>query len=241
MLDRDPLDDVGDILAFIDRGLEKGVDLLPLDDLEGIAAAGEEVGDRLPGELVTLVLEAVDLDPILVQAPEAAQMGQRVLQLLALPDDERGLLDSHCGRRLDPVQDERVGDLLDEVEDIVQAADEGVDLLAIEGRDERRLETMADVVGDLVAAMLGVANLARSTLQDVIGPQHRLEEAGGAEDVGDVLDEEVEEVLITGYQAQSQRVLPGPIGPDHAGGGHLDGGADRVARATEVRAARPFR
>ena len=53
---------------------------------------------------------------------------------------------------VDAVEDERVGDLLDQVEDVVQAADEGVDLLAIERRDEGPLQAAADVVADLVAA-----------------------------------------------------------------------------------------
>ena len=102
-------------------GLEEAVDVLPLDDLDRVAAAGEEVRDRLAGELVALVLEAVDLDPVLLQALEAAQVRERLVELLALLDDDRGLLDGDRRRRLDPVQDERVGGLLDEVDDVVEA------------------------------------------------------------------------------------------------------------------------
>ena len=89
-------------------------------------------GDRLADELVALVLEAVDLDPVALEALEAAQVGERLVELLALLDDDRGLLDRDRGRRLDPVQDERVGDLLDEVEDVVETADQRVDVLAVE-------------------------------------------------------------------------------------------------------------
>ena len=66
------------------------------------------------------------------------------MELLDLLDDDRRLLDGGRGRRLDPVQDERVGGLLDEVEDVVEPADQGVDVLAVERRDEGRLEPVAD-------------------------------------------------------------------------------------------------
>ena len=70
--------------------------------------------------------------------------------------------------RLDAVQDERVRRLLDVVEDVVERADQGVDVLAIEGRDEGRLEAVADLVADLVAAVLGVADLAGPLLRRVV-------------------------------------------------------------------------
>src|SRR5207302_4419429 len=136
VLDRDPLDDVRDVLALVDGRLEERVDLLPLDDLECVAARREEVCDRLAGELVALVLEAVDLDPARLEVPEATQVEQRVVELLALLDDDRGLLDGDGGWGLDAIEDERVGHLLDEVEDVVEAADEGVDVLPIERRDD---------------------------------------------------------------------------------------------------------
>ena len=100
------------------------------------------------------------------------------MELLDLLDDDRGLLDGGLGRRLDPVQDERVGGLLDVVEDVVEAADQGVDVLAIDRGDEGRLEAMADLVADLVAAMLVGPDLGGPGLRLVVGPEHRLEAAG---------------------------------------------------------------
>ena len=95
-------------------------------------------------------------------------------------------------------------DLLDEVQDVVEGADQGVDVLAIERRDERRLQPVADVVADLVAAMLGRADLGRASLGLVVGPEHRLEEPGAAEDVRGVLDEQVEEPHVARDQAETQ-------------------------------------
>src|SRR3989442_5027269 len=94
-----------------------------------------------------------------------------------LPDDDRGALDGRGRRRVDAVEDERVGGLLDEVEDVVEPADERVDLLPVEWRDERRLEPVADVVADLVPAMLGVPDLNRPAPPLVVTPQHGFEQA----------------------------------------------------------------
>src|SRR5258706_10488756 len=41
LLDRDPLDDVGDVLALVDGLLQEGVDLLPADHLERFGTTGE--------------------------------------------------------------------------------------------------------------------------------------------------------------------------------------------------------
>ena len=55
------------------------------------------------------------------------------------------------------VQDQQVADLLGEVDDVVEDAGQGMDVLALEGNDERRLEVRQDLVVDVVAAMLQVA------------------------------------------------------------------------------------
>ena len=164
----------------------------------------EQPGDRGPDDPVALVLEAVDLDPVAVEALEPLEVGERVVEQLDLLDDDRRLLDRGRGRRLDPVQDEGVGGLLDEVEDVVEGADQGVDVLAVERRDEGRLEPMADLVADLVAAMLGRPDLGGPGLGLVVGPEHRLEEARAAEDVRGVLDEQVEEPHVARDQAETQ-------------------------------------
>src|SRR5438132_2143303 len=83
VLDRDPLDDVGDVLGLVDRRLEELIDLFPLDDLERLVALVEEPRDRGPGHLVTLVLEAVDLDPARLEVLEAAKVEERLVELLA--------------------------------------------------------------------------------------------------------------------------------------------------------------
>src|SRR6266542_3506527 len=99
MLDGDLLDDVGDVLALVDGVLEDAVDILPLDDVDRLPVVRKEPGDGGTGHAVTLVLEGVDLDDEALQvAPEAAQLGERVVDELALLDDDPRLLD-RLGRR----------------------------------------------------------------------------------------------------------------------------------------------
>src|SRR5450756_1936782 len=105
-------------------------------------------------------------------------------------------------RRLDAVEDKGVGYLFDHVQDVIQAGDEGVDLLAIEGRDEGSLEPAPDVVADLVAAALRLPNLLGRLVGIVERSQHRLELAGAVKDVGRVLHEEVKESLFAWDQSK---------------------------------------
>src|SRR5438309_1683872 len=70
VLHHDGLDDVGDVLAAIDGHLYERVNVLPLDDLDCVVGAGKELGHRLAPDLVTLVLERVDRDPVLLEQDE---------------------------------------------------------------------------------------------------------------------------------------------------------------------------
>ena len=57
ILDEDRLEDVGGVLARVDRLFELLVDVLPADDRQRVGARAEEIGDRLAREPVALVLE----------------------------------------------------------------------------------------------------------------------------------------------------------------------------------------
>jgi hypothetical protein len=134
-----------------------------------------------------MVSQAVDLDPELLRAAERAQLAQRLVDELALLDDDAGLLDGLRRGPLDVVEQERVGRLLDEVEDVVEAADERVDVLAVEGRDEGRVQALPDGVAHLVAVVLHGHELPGQPLGLIEGAQHLLRDAGAPQDVGGVL------------------------------------------------------
>ena len=114
----------------------------------------EQRRERLADLAVAVVLEPVDLDREVADVAERAQAGDRVVHLAAgLVEDARELL-RLLHRRLDPVQPEVVGDLFDEVDDVVQRGGEVEDVLALDRRDERLVEALDDVVRDPVALLL---------------------------------------------------------------------------------------
>src|SRR5258706_16469425 len=64
VLDDDPLQDVGHVLAVVGRRFETSIQLLPLDEFAEIARLLKELRGRVPGDEVGFVLEVVDLDQI---------------------------------------------------------------------------------------------------------------------------------------------------------------------------------
>src|SRR6185436_2471811 len=103
MLDDDALDHVGRVLARVDRALGNVVDVLPFDDLDRVIAVLEQLGHGLAYDPVTLVLKPMDLDPVLLEALEIAQLGESPGDLLALANDDLGLLQRDRRRLVDPV------------------------------------------------------------------------------------------------------------------------------------------
>jgi hypothetical protein len=99
-------------------------------------------------------------------------------------------------RRLDLVEAEVVGDLVDEVDDVVEVADEPQHVLAVDRRDERRVQPLVDVVGDAVALLLADDDVAREIRPVGIVGEHLIEEARAADDVGRRLLEQVEEDAV---------------------------------------------
>ena len=118
---------------------------------------------------------------------------------------------SACGlrhRRLDLVEAEEVGRLLGEVDDVVHLRRQAVDVLAVDRRDEGRVEALDDVVGDPVALLLGLEDLAREA--PVVGPgvHHLVEQARGVQRVLARLDEEVEEGAVAGQEGEARHARP---------------------------------
>src|SRR5512145_2459750 len=65
ILERHAFQDVGRVLGAVGRGLERLVDLLPLEDRDRILLVLEQVSDRVAADAVRLVLQGVHLDAML--------------------------------------------------------------------------------------------------------------------------------------------------------------------------------
>ena len=80
-----------------------------------------------------------------------------------------------------------------------------MDVLAVERRDEGRFQLVADVVADLVAGMLRVAELAAEPLPLVVVPEELLQQASRGQHVPGVVHEQVEELLSRGISGSRIR------------------------------------
>ena len=70
------------------------------------------------------------------------------------------------------------------------------DVLAVDRRDERRVQPLVDVVGDPVALLLADHDVARQVRAVGIVGEHLVEEVGAADDVRGRLLEQIEEHAV---------------------------------------------
>src|SRR5437773_719950 len=82
---------------------------------------------------------------------------------------------------------------LEVVEDVVEASREVVDVFAVDRRDEGRVQSPDDLVGDLVARVLDLLDRVRLGPRVGKGVDQLVEETGGPDDVLRLLLEVVEE------------------------------------------------
>src|SRR5881397_2121054 len=176
-LQNDPFDHVSHVLAAVGDDLHRLVDLLPLDDLDGIARRLEHRGQAVAEEIVGAVLETVHLDGVLVEPRvHRAQASNRPVGRLDDPHDDLGHGPARRGRLLDPVHHQTLGRRLDVVEHVVEPRRQIVDVLPVDRRDERGVQPLDDLVGDLVSLVLDFLDGVR------LGPR-----------IGEVVDQLVEQ------------------------------------------------
>src|SRR5205809_1057895 len=144
------------VLASVHRGFEQVVDVLPLDQLRGLAHRREELSDRGARERVALVLEPVDLEPVRLQLREALQLIERRRDLNARFREKLTHLFGGIRDRLYPVEIDLVAGLLSQVHNVVQARCEQQDVLLVERGDERAVDEVMDLMRCLVALMLEI-------------------------------------------------------------------------------------
>src|SRR5215208_47420 len=206
MLDDHGLHGVGDVLEGVEGLLELLDDVLPHEHVAG-RVLGVEVVEVGPGpavQPVALVLQLVEVDQVGAQRLllEPAQVAQAVGGRPGRPVDQPGLLDHGVQRLGDLVEDQHVGRRLDGVEDVVEMAGQGVDVLAVEGGDEGRVEPGVDGVGEPVALVLGVDQALGLHLRVDEVLHHVQQLPRGVDQVGCDLVEQVEVGLLAGKDAQ---------------------------------------
>src|SRR6266542_2987499 len=181
VLEDDALDDVRDVLSPIGRILDEVDDLLPLHHGERVVPSLEELRHRTARERVRLVLEDVHLlarveDPVRVVL-HVPQPLHRDLHLLDLRDEHGAQLAGLGEDRVDVVEPEPRRGGVGEIEHVVDAGQEPVDLGPVERRYELRVEARERLVGDVVTPVLDV-----------------LDRLAFARHVGEVVEERLQEL-----------------------------------------------
>src|SRR4051794_10824661 len=112
LLDGDLLEDVRDLLEPVDGGLERVDDVLELQDLERLVATVEELGEEPAIRLVAQVLQAVDLDPVLLEVLGGPELHHGLLGELRAALDHLDLLRKLLGKLLDLVEEDEIDRLV---------------------------------------------------------------------------------------------------------------------------------
>src|SRR5216684_4804677 len=153
-LEDDAFDDVGDVFALVDGGLDDFVDFFPLDDLDGVFFLIEELGDEGAAEAVAFIFVAVDLDAVLEGFFGRFDGADGSLYLGGGRDENLNEVNGAGADGVHAVEHEAAGGGVNEVDDVVQLAAEFVNVFAVEGGNERLVQLGEDGMGNLVAFML---------------------------------------------------------------------------------------
>ena len=171
----DAVEDVADVLAAVGGRFQVPVELLPLDDLDGILLVVEQLDDRFLVDDVALVFEPVDLlrrpgDDHLV-----AQRLHRLLDLRRLVGEDAGQL-AHAGPdAIEPIELHQLGAVVDRVGHVVERQGQRVDVLAVDGGHEGAVQPQQHVARQVVAAVLDVVDLGGPVPERLVGSDHLLE------------------------------------------------------------------
>ncbi len=164
-----PLDRLSGILAGIDRVLEHQVHLAPLDDLERIMdSRGTSVPiaarERLSASCSSSWMRSrCSPRPFIFSSLTSAAASSTPCSARIAAKRRHSL-----GGCLDVVDREAFARGLHEVDHVVQSNGQLVDVLAVERRDERRLEPRIDLAIDLVAPLLERLDLADALVEPVV-------------------------------------------------------------------------
>src|SRR5512142_681956 len=145
VLDLDGLDDVGDVLAAVDRDLDALEEVLPFHELDRVALRAEELADGLAEDVVALVLERVQLDPVLLQILEPFQALHHQDELVGRGHEDLRL--PHRGRAhaVDLVDEDELRHVVREIGHVVEPRGEAEDVLAVERRHEGPVQLADDL------------------------------------------------------------------------------------------------
>src|SRR6185369_12650203 len=192
----DALENVRHGLALVDATLHVLVDVFPLDHLDRIDLSGEERSDGLVEGDVSLVLELLHPDAVRDDTLLLPEGRDRLDHLAGDFDDGPRQLARDGRRRRDLEEGETAHRAVDQVDDVVEANGELVNVLPVDRRDERPVDPAEDLVGNLVALVLEPLDLLRDSGNRRLAAEELVEDARALMDARRHVAEPVEVLLV---------------------------------------------
>src|SRR3954451_1341309 len=204
VLQGDALHHLRDAHAAIGRALERVVHLLPLQHLERIGVAGEEVTHCGMVDRVRLLLQLLDVRCFDADGLRLTNRFDARLDVLRGLDEPLRKLPGRFLHDVDVEHLEPTGGPVEQIDDVVETRGEHVDVLAIDRRDEALVDALIDGAREDVCLVLDVLDRPHM-IGDVLRiieqlRQHprRLSQVRGE------LVEEVKELLVVRNQLSEQ-------------------------------------
>src|SRR5260370_32671240 len=200
-LEDDAVDGVGDVFAFVDGGFNDFEDFFPLDDLDGIFFFVEELGDEGAAEAVAVVFVAISCDAMLQRFLRPFERANGNLGLRSCRNQNLDEIQGSGTDAIDAIEHEAAGGGVDEVNDVIEAAAELVNVFAVERSDEGLIQLGEKGVGDLVAFVLDGFNYLHLFRDTGVVREQFKQGIRAHMNIGRLFGEEVEEALFARQEA----------------------------------------
>src|SRR4029453_13232539 len=240
-LEHDAFDKIGDIFAAIKGVFEEFVNLLPLDDVDRVRALLEKPRHALPEDGIPLVFEPIDFHADLQHVHRILQPTQSAHSLLDLLDSFK----EHCPELvrfrchvLDIIHNDALAGGIDEIQDVIHAGDELMDLVTIERGKKSFMEGFEGAVRNIIPGMLDVFDGLGILGGGMHVAQHVQQCLRPLDTLAGMLLKEIKKTVLLGEQrAKGHRSLLEKM--SECSGAHVAASSRLLYLETRVRASAP--
>src|SRR5439155_1474334 len=180
MFQQNSLENIRHVLAAVGACFQAFINLLPLDQHDGILLILEQSRDDVPGDPIRFVLQAVDSDKSCIQILDLAELRDSSSQFLAGVINDIDQRDRFLGGLFDFKYHQTISGCLYEIQHVIDATCQRINILAIDWGDEGLVQVAKDFMSDGVPDRFNALDLARLAL-DVVVPLHHLFEQAAAQ------------------------------------------------------------
>ncbi|CAG9238200.1 hypothetical protein PSP6_80013 [Paraburkholderia tropica] len=211
VVQHDTLNDFGSDLAFIGNGLEQFIDAFQFNQRLDIVFLAKQPRNRDTQQSVDFRFEFVDLLATLQDLISLFHVGKQADCLLNLNRRscaQTRKLDRIVGQRSHVVQRDRVRDVFNHVDDVIQRIDQMLDLVAIQWRDECLVQQVVAVTRQFVCGFLDDFYIPPVSLRVVDVLDQSFERMTAVDDITGMSIEDLEEITVSGHEPAEHRASP---------------------------------